>query len=280
MKKINKITIKGKVKIISYDDNIEVVKTKNKDMSVLYNYLNERGINCYPEVIKEDNNTIRYKYYNELYRLNENTDEEFIRDIADIHYKTTYYKDVSRKRYKDIYDKLIDNVDYLKDYYDNLVKKIDIEIYNSPSDYLLLRNFTIINSSLFYIEKELNTWYNLVKDKTKERVSIVHNNLRKDNYLISDKHILTGWENYMVDTPILDIYKLYKNEYKNIDFKSIFKVYNDSFKLTKEELKLLFIMISMPKKIDKSNDEIDNVININNMLDYMYRTNDFIKNYL
>lgn len=280
MTKINKISIKGKVKILDTDSDRLVIKKKNKDMSTLFNYLSERGIDTYPEIIDEKKDEIEYKYYEEIHRFNENIDEDFIKSVADIHYKTTYYKDVSRKKYKDIYNTLIDNIDYLKDYYDNYVRKSDIEIYNSPSNYLLLRNFTIINSSLYFVEKELNSWYNLVKDKTKERVTIVHNNLRKDNYLRSSKNILTGWENYMVDTPVLDIYKLYKNEYKNIDFKSIFKVYNDSFKLTKEELKLFFIMISIPKKITKSDNELDNVIETKNMLDYMYRTNDFIKNRL
>ncbi len=280
MTKINKISIKGKVKILDTDSDRLVIKKKNKDMSTLFNYLSERGIDTYPEIIDEKKDEIEYKYYEEIHRFNENIDEDFIKSVADIHYKTTYYKDVSRKKYKDIYNTLIDNIDYLKDYYDNYVRKSDIEIYNSPSNYLLLRNFTIINSSLYFVEKELNSWYNLVKDKTKERVTIVHNNLRKDNYLRSSKNILTGWENYMVDTPVLDIYKLYKNEYKNIDFKSMFKVYNDSFKLTKEELKLFFIMISIPKKITKSDNELDNVIETKNMLDYMYRTNDFIKNHL
>lgn len=280
MTKINKISIKGKVKILDTDSDRLVIKKKNKDMSTLFNYLSERGIDTYPEIIDEKKDEIEYKYYEEIHRFNENIDEDFIKSVADIHYKTTYYKDVSRKKYKDIYNTLIDNIDYLKDYYDSYVRKSDIEIYNSPSNYLLLRNFTIINSSLYFVEKELNSWYNLVKDKTKERVTIVHNNLRKDNYLRSSKNILTGWENYMVDTPVLDIYKLYKNEYKNIDFKSMFKVYNDSFKLTKEELKLFFIMISIPKKITKSDNELDNVIETKNMLDYMYRTNDFIKNHL
>lgn len=280
MTKINKISIKGKVKILDTDSDRLVIKKKNKDMSTLFNYLSERGIDTYPEIIDEKKDEIEYKYYEEIHRFNENIDEDFIKSVADIHYKTTYYKDVSRKKYKDIYNTLMDNIDYLKDYYDEYVRKSDIEIYNSPSNYLLLRNFTIINSSLYFVEKELNSWYNLVKDKTKERVTIVHNNLRKDNYLRSSKNILTGWENYMVDTPVLDIYKLYKNEYKNIDFKSMFKVYNDSFKLTKEELKLFFIMISIPKKITKSDNELDNVIETKNMLDYMYRTNDFIKNHL
>lgn len=280
MKKINKITIKGNVKIIETEDRKIVIKKKSKDMSSLFDYLNRRNFLCYPNIEKETRNDVEYEYYNEKKYFNQNDDEDFIRTIADLHYKTTYYKDVSRLKYKDIYNTLIDNIDYLKDYYEKYISEADIETYMSPSNYLFVRNYSIVNSSLFYIEKELNAWYNLVKDKTKERVSVVHNNLRKDNFLRSDKDLLTGWENYMVDTPILDIYKLYKNEYKNIDFKSMFKVYNDIFKLTKEELKLFFIMISMPKKLEKTDNEFNNVRNTKLFIDYMYRTNDFIKNHL
>ena len=60
----------------------------------------------------------------------------------------------------------------------------------------------------------------------------------------------------------------------------MFKVYNDTFKLTKEELKLFFIMISMPKKLEKTDNEFNNVRNTKLFIDYMYRTNDFIKNHL
>lgn len=280
MKKINKITIKGNVKIIETEDKKVVIKKKSKDMNSLFDYLNRRNFLCYPNIEKETRNDVEYEYYNEKKYFNQNDDEDFIRTIADLHYKTTYYKDVSRLKYKDIYNTLIDNIDYLKDYYEKYISQADIETYMSPSNYLFVRNYSIVNSSLFYIEKELNAWYNLVKDKTKERVSVVHNNLRKDNFLRSDKDLLIGWENYMVDTPILDIYKLYKNEYKNIDFKSMFKVYNDTFKLTKEELKLFFIMISMPKKLEKTDNEFNNVRNTKLFIDYMYRTNDFIKNHL
>ena len=280
MKKINKITIKGNVKIIETEDRKIVIKKKSKDMNSLFDYLNRRNFLCYPNIEKETRNDVEYEYYNEKKYFNQNDDEDFIRTIADLHYKTTYYKDVSRLKYKDIYNTLIDNIDYLKDYYEKYISEADIETYMSPSNYLFVRNYSIVNSSLFYIEKELNAWYNLVKDKTKERVSVVHNNLKKDNFLRSDKDLLIGWENYMVDTPILDIYKLYKNEYKNIDFKSMFKVYNDTFKLTKEELKLFFIMISMPKKLEKTDNEFNNVRNTKLFIDYMYRTNDFIKNHL
>ncbi len=196
--------------------------------------------------------------------------------MALLHYKTIYYKEVSRKKYKDIYNTLIDNIDYLKDYYNKLIENIDNEVYMSPSNYLLARNYSVILKNFYYIEKELNKWYNLVKDKTKERVCIIHNNLKKDNFLMSSKNILTGWDNYLVDTPILDLYKLYRNEYKNMDMESIFKKYIEINKLTKEEISLFNVMISMPSTINITNNEYKKVVEVKSILDYTYRTSNFI----
>jgi len=274
--KIKKLTIKGKAKIIETEENKVVEKKKTKDLTPLFSYLKDRDISIYPEIIEERGDTYRYNYYKEREYI-QNSDEEIIQKISDLHYKTTFYKNVSRKKYKDIYNSLIDNIDYLKEHYNNIITKIETDVYPSPSNYLLSRNYTIINSNLIYIERELNAWYNLVKDKTKERVSVVHNNLKRDNVLISDKLVLTGWDNYLVDTPVLDIYKLYKNEYKNMDFTSLLKIYNDTFPLTKEEIKLFFILISMPKKIEEKNSEYERVLEIKKELDYIYRTNSLLK---
>lgn len=276
MKKINKITLKGKTKILESEDEKIVVKPKLKELSSLFDYLQIRDYNNYPHITSEDKNEIRYKYYEEEY-FHKDDDIDFIRSVADLHYKTTYYKSVSRKKYKEIYNTLIGNVDYLKDYYNNLIRDIDGEVYTSPSHYLLSRNYTIINTSLLYIEKELNAWYSLVKDKTKERVSIVHNNLKKENVIRGNVPILTGWDNYLVDTPVLDIYKLYKNEYKTMDFEEVLKTYNDIFVLSKEESKLLKVLISMPKKLENAENEYNKVQNVRDMVDYIYITNNLIK---
>ena len=112
--------------------------------------------------------------------------------------------------------------------------------------------------------------------ETKERVCIIHNNLKKDNFLMSSKNILTGWDNYLVDTPILDLYKLYRNEYKNMDMESIFKKYIEINKLTKEEISLFNVMISMPSTINITNNEYKKVVEVKSILDYTYRTSNFI----
>ncbi|MCI8330757.1 MAG: hypothetical protein HFE04_01500 [Bacilli bacterium] len=277
MNKINKIQIRGNVKILSTKEGKYVTKPKKKDLTTLFNYLNTRGIDIYPEILEETKEEIKYKYYEDNSFYSPTKDEDLIKTISSLHYKTTYYKDVSRRKYKDIYNTLIGNIDYLKEYYDNLIRTIDFKIYMSPSDYLLARNYTIINSNLIFIEKELNSWYNLVKDKTKEKVCIIHNNLKRENFIEGEKTILTGWDNYLVDTRILDIYKLYKKEYKSMDFTNLLKIYNEEYPLDNEETKLLQIMISMPRTIEQTNSEYDKIKEINSILDYIYRTNELIK---
>ena len=276
MKRVNSLKIIGKAKIYEEDEIKYVVKQKTKDLSSLFDYLSSRGVNSFARVINESDSLVRYEYVSQSKFINNSSYLEFIKEVSNLHYKTSYFKTESRKVFKDIYNKLIDKVDYLKGYYLNLIEGIDNERFMSPSSYLIARNYTIISSNLLYIEKELNSWYNLVKDMSEIRVCIVNNNLKFDNFIKGDKLIFTSWDNYLVDTPVIDIYKIYRNEYKSTDMVSLFNVYNENFKLREEEIKLFNIMISFPLEIDLSKGEISKVKSVNNMLDYTYRTSKFL----
>ena len=276
MKKIKKIEKIEKAKIYETDDGKYVVKKEKKDLSNLFDYLSSRGITTFANRINKIDDLIRYEYVETSNFINDSDYIEFIKNVAILHYKTAYFKTESRKVFKDIYNKLIDKVDYLKDYYNKLIEKIDNERFMSPSSYLIARNYTIISSNLYFIERELNSWYNLVKDQTKTRVCIVNNNLKFDNFIKGNKLIFTSWDNYLVDTPILDIYKIYRNEYKSTDMTTLFKEYNRVFKLNDEEIKLFNIMISFPISINLECSEYNKVRSVKEMLDYTYRTSKFI----
>lgn len=276
MKKIKKIKIIGKAKIYETDDGKYVVKKEKKDLSNLFDYLSSRGITTFANRINKIDDLIRYEYVETSNFINDSDYIEFIKNVAILHYKTAYFKTESRKVFKDIYNKLIDKVDYLKDYYNKLIEKIDNERFMSPSSYLIARNYTIICSNLYFIERELNSWYNLVKDQTKTRVCIVNNNLKFDNFIKGNKLIFTSWDNYLVDTPIIDIYKIYRNEYKSTDMTTLFKEYNRVFKLNDEEIKLFNIIISFPISINLECSEYNKVRSVKEMLDYTYRTSKFI----
>ena len=262
MKKIKKIKIIGKAKIYETDDGKYVVKKEKKDLSNLFDYLSSRGITTFANRINKIDDLIRYEYVETSNFINDSDYIEFIKNVAILHYKTAYFKTESRKVFKYIYNKLIE--------------KIDNERFMSPSSYLIARNYTIISSNLYFIERELNSWYNLVKDQTKTRVCIVNNNLKFDNFIKGNKLIFTSWDNYLVDTPIIDIYKIYRNEYKSTDMTTLFKEYNSVFKLNDEEIKLFNIMISFPISINLECSEYNKVRSVKEMLDYTYRTSKFI----
>ena len=178
MKKIKKIKIIGKAKIYETDDGKYVVKKEKKDLSNLFDYLSSRGITTFANRINKIDDLIRYEYVETSNFINDSDYIDFIKNVAILHYKTAYFKTESRKVFKDIYNKLIE--------------KIDNEHFMSPSSYLIARNYTIISSNLYFIERELNSWYNLVKDQTKTRVCIVNNNLKFDNFIKGNKLIFTS----------------------------------------------------------------------------------------
>jgi len=272
-----KISYRNKAKIIENDEIKYVEKNKKKDVNEILKYLDIRGFNNYAKVIEEEKDKVRYEFIDNIYTPPHEMGQTLIRTVADLHYKTTYYKDVSRKKYKDIYTKLVNNIDYLKEYYENLANNFEKSEYMSPSEYYFMRNYTIIISSLLYSERELNKWFKMVEKKETERVSVVHNNLRTEHFIMGDKGYLINWDYSIVDTPVLDLYKFYKKELNNYEFKSLLKTYNENFSLNDEEKKLFLILIIIPDKIEISKNELDNVINFKRLINYLIKTNNLVQ---
>lgn len=272
---MNKV-LNSKAKYIEEDDKY-ILKPTDKDIEELFSYLHSRGFDNIPEIVTSSNEGIKYKYIENKNKNDISRKLELSKLLSFLHYKTSYHKDVSKHKYREIYDKLIEKIEYIENYYNELMDKIEMEIYPSPSHYLIERNFSIILGSINFIKVETKRWFKLVQDKTKERVCIVNNNPKKEHVIIGDKSYLTNWDNYMVDTPIIDLYKLYKvdNNYK--DFYDLYKEYSKNFNLTNEEKKLFFIMISIPPKIDFLDNEILNTKIVNDLINYQYKTNEFIK---
>ena len=252
--KITSIRKIGKSKIIKENDNIYVIKSKEKELNKLFKYLDKKGFTNHPNIIEEDDKEIKYEYIEK--DVIENSDEE-IKIIANLHQKTTQNKKISKRKHKDIYEKLISNIDYLKEYYEKVIRSIDEKTYMSPEEYHLARNYTLIYNALLSSEKDTNTWYKQVQDKSTERVSIVHNNLKEDNFHKGEKTILLSWEKYIIDSPALELYKYLRNKSDNIA--NYLNEYNSINELSKEEKLLLKILLETPSKYEKTNNNIENI---------------------
>lgn len=270
-------TIKGKSTILETTCGNFIIKPKNKDINELYTYLTNRGFINYPKIIDSSRDEVNvFEYVEDIKLPKEQKCDDLIEIIASLHNKTSYFKEVSEDKFKSIYEDIKSNISYLSNYYNTLYEIGFNEVYASPSNYIFMRNYFKINAALEYANSELDNWYSLVTNETKIRVCLIHNNLEL-NHLLNNK--LISWDNYMIDTPVIDIVKLYKNEWKNINFSEILERYIYKFPLLDYEKKLLFILISLPPQIKKSNNEFEKCKVISEVMDYVFKTEELIRPY-
>lgn len=274
-----KYTLKGKtINVNSMQGNF-VIKPAKKDIISLFSYLNSRSFYNYPKVIAKDDDYITYEYLKELETPKEQQLLDLVLVVAKLHNKTVYFKEVTEDKYKEIYDNIKDNVIYLRDYYSGIYDEAFNEIYISPAKYNFLLNYSLLNNDLAFILDEIDEWFNLVKESNKQRVCLIHNNLSLEHFVKGMDSYLISWDKYTFDTPVMDIVNLYHNEYLTCDFSGILKEYLKNFKLSVDEEKLLFILLSLPDKVNFDDSEFNNTINVANLVDYIKRTEKLIRPY-
>lgn len=269
----------GKVYIIDTEDGKYVVKKKTTNQSI-YKYLDSRSFNYYPKSIDDSDDEYDVFSYIDDYSLPE---EQKMMDLIDLvsllHNKTTHYKEASEDEYKKIYEDISNNIAYLESYYSDIITIIETKVFPSPSEYLLARNISKIFSALVFCKEELEHWYESVKNIQKKRLVIIHNNLRLDHFFTNERSYLISWDKARIDIPVFDLYKLYKTEGLYIEFSSILKRYERNYPLNDEERNLLFILISLPDKIELIGSEYEKCERVTRMIDYIYKTETIISPY-
>lgn len=236
----------------------------------LYNYLNSRSFNYLPSYSLDSRDDMAVFDYQEDISFNkEQKLMDMIEIIALLHTKTISFKDITLDKYKELYDNLNNNINYSFSYYEERFNQYIEKEYNTPSEFLLLRNYSIIYEAFYYCLDMLDKWYVLVKDKTKQRVSLIHNNLKLEHFIHNTDSYLISWDNYRYDTPIIDLYNLYKNEWENVSFLDVFSEYNNSFELLEEEKILFNILVSTPYIDEKYINEYDECVKYRKLINYL-----------
>lgn len=280
MLKANKIEIKGKIKIVHTDNGTYVLKPKTRNIEKnILPYLKSRKFEYFPEIIEENNDYIIMPYLEDYDIPKEQKMIDLIELLGLLHSKTTHYKDVTEDDYKEIYEDLNNNILYLQSYYEDIIAYIENKVYYSPKEYLLARNITKIFSSLYFCKQELTSWYNMVKEKREKRLTVIHNNLRLDHFIRNEKSYFISLDKAKVDLPVFDFYKLYYRHILEYDFNKLFKKYNKIYPLMEDEKKLLFILVSLPDKIEFGENEYENVLIVSKMIDKLYKSEHFISPY-
>lgn len=288
MKAISDLLKKNDIRALSYkkrgniliaDTNIgKIVIKKNKNKDYIYNYLNTRNFNYYPEILNQEDYIVS-KYVEDI----EIPREQKILDLVDLvslmHSKTTHYKIVNEDYYKKIYEDLHNNFEYLYEYYHDIISLIDEKVFMSPSEYLLARNISVIFKSIEQGRVYVENWLKEIDGMSKIRVSIVHNNLDLSHYIKNSCDYLVSWDKSKIDIPVFDLYNLYNNHYLDFEFYEILKRYEQAYPLKKYERDLFLILINMPSKIEFDDTEFNMCIKIENEIEKLYKGKKLIDEY-
>lgn len=280
MKKINEILRnknlkpkkyfkQGSAYIVELEDSKLVLKKNNTD---IYKYLKERNFDYYPNIEIIDGYELM-EYVEDDNLTDDTKINKIISLMSLLHSKTTYYKSTNDMEYKEIYETINATIKNRIDYYNRLMDVIESEVYMSPSHYFLARNITNIFNALDYCRYQLEKWYDQVKDLKKIRKSVIHNNLDLSHYL---NNKLISWNKSKFDLPIFDIEHLYRTSYDDFVWDELLNDYLSQNMLHDEEVKLLYIILSIPEEIKFNNSEYQNTIIVNNLINYISKTSELV----
>lgn len=277
---VKKITLKGNVKIIDAGDKKYVIKRRKNNLDDIYKYLSSRAFNYYPKKILESDNYDIYEYIDDVNEPFEQRILDMIHLVSILHNKTTFYKNIESDEYKYLYESILENIEYLNNYYNDLVSVFEREEYMSPSSYLMSRNISKVFEALNFCKYYLNKWYDIINDKKRVRIVQLHNNLNIDHYVKDVNPYLISWDKSKRDMPIYDLLHIFNLYYYELDFCDLLHSYEMNYHLLEEERILLFVMISLPDKLVFPDDEYNKCLKAKKFYDKLNASEIVISDYI
>lgn len=272
------IKYRGSASIITTDDKKYVIKKVNRKIDP-FDYLLTRNFNNFPKVYSSIKDEIELTDYIEE---NNTPKEQKIEDLvyltSILHTKTTYYKSVDEDYQKNIYESIIDKQEKIFNYYSNLQNMIELEVYMSPANYLLIRNISIIYLAIRKSREYIEKWYEIIRETKKVRLAYIHGNLEDSHLIEGDDLYLISWDKSRIDLPIYDLETLYRKNYIDVNLESILEIYESKYPLKKEEYYLLLSLLLIPDKIDANLKEYPKTKQITNLILYIDKTLTYLEN--
>lgn len=268
---------KNSVYIIETKDNKYVIK-ENKNNYIL-DYLKSRNFDYIPKILNQEGTYQLTEYIEEINVPEDQKIFDLIDIVSLLHYKTTFFKETDSTYYKGLYEDIIGNIDYLKNYYDDLITIIDTKEFMAPHEYIIARNISKIYQTLSFAKAEIEKWYEEVKDLKKRRLVVLHNNLELSHFIRNEESYLISWNKAKFDNPIFDLYKLYKKCGNQFDFGSLLIKYEKKYPLLDHERRFLFILMSLPEEFNLKGNNYIKATKVSERIDLIYKTENIILPY-
>ena len=257
--------------LIIYSDKKYVLK-KNSNKNKIYRYLDTTSFENFIKPIEYNNTYYLFNYIDD-YANDSNKYINYINTLSNLHLKTTSIKELSLDRLKEIVEEYNKKINYLFEYYNNLEDTYNKEEFFSPCVYLLLRNISKIYYNLDFCKYISKEFYDYASKNNKYKESLILEHIDLDNYI---NNLFTNFDHSKFKSPVYDLINFYKKYYDKTSFNDLYKIYKENYKLNKLEELYLLLSISIPYKISFSNDLYLNTVTVNNLINYIDKTHEFI----
>ena len=276
---INKYTYLKDIKIIDYDSDKVLIKKKKKyDIDKVYKYLDDHNINNYLKPFKVTDRNLYFNYLDKKDLDNDEVAKHLIYALSDLQNKTTIYKEIDKDKLKEEYDTFNNRITYLEKYYLTLQDMIENKVYPSSSEYLFIRNVSIIYSAINYSKHLVDSWYKIMKEKTTERYVYAHGKCELSHFITADNDYFISLEKAHLERPAYDFINFFKKNYADADMISSFRLYQHRYHYKEEEYLYLLINITIPEKIDIYPSSLDKCVELTKFFDKLKLTSEFILN--
>lgn len=270
-----KVTYLGNYVVVDSLNDKYLIKKKDSNKEELFNYL--RQVN-YDYFLPLENN---YEDYYELYRYyDDNVSDKYLKAkeliyaLVILHLKTTNYVDYNHDKFREIYEELNIRIDNIMKYYLDLQDYLEGVEFLSPAQYLLIRNMSKYYELIRMAKYRLDSWFNTDNQKVREVVLI--KNVGLDNFRVGDKTYFVDYKDVSRGLVVYDLISFYRREAINVDFPSLFNIYNSKYQLTSDELDLFFSVICIPEKIMFSKNNYQDTLRVRKITDYVLMTLSFV----
>ena len=255
--------------LVKEKDNSYIIKLNTNNYDI-YKYLISKNFTFIPSNYSDSNDNFDVLEYIKETKMDDIPKiNDFLKILSILHLKTSYMREIDLDEIKENYETLINEIHELRVYYHKINDSIDKELFLSPANYLLVRNITLIYSILNISEKNLNKIFDKLKKEKSIKVCLLHNNLSLDHLLTSDKEYLISWDKSYFDSPIIELENFYRKYYHFVTINDFFGIYEAVNKLTDIEKNLLLIKISIPRKIEFTDNNYNNTVIVNKEINYL-----------
>lgn len=268
---------KGKIFIISNKEKTYVIKL-NTNNSDIYKYLSSRGFSSFPLMLfSKNNNYDMYEFIPDIQEEKEQKIEDLIIIISKLHSKTSYLREIDLDEIKNIYESIKNKIEKTRDFYIKINDSIDKEAFLSPTQYLLIRNISLIYYVLNFANKYIDDWYKTIINEKSIRVSLLHNNISIDHLIVNKDKYLISWDKAYFDNPIYDIENIYRKYYTSLELFDVLRIYEKNNKLDYLEYRLLLARLLTPNIIYFSSDTLLDTEKISEEIIFLNKLVRFIK---